>query len=375
MRQRSLVHLLGILVLILGVQELSASTAVVGNCKPTLPTYPTITAAINSSAVLIMICPGTYYEQLFINRPLVLQGSSFGDQGLSVIAPPAGGLAVNATDTMGDPVAAQILVSVPSDVAPVKITGLVIDGTGHGITSAPPFVVGIFYQNTSGTVNRVTTRYQTGNGGGVGLWLEGGSANPSVVVENSNSHDFDYAGVWAETETAAMVSQITVTVTNNDINANILNAPAHAGIVMGAGSTTTVSNNYVLGGAFGLLADGGASGTASRNTLMGNGTGVQVNGDGTSIIGNRVLDSCPNRVGTVCAGIAVNSALPAVQKNVITDSLVGIEFNGNADANVSSNTITDGTIGVSDVPAGLSAVNSFFNVDTIRTAPSAGSVP
>lgn len=365
----SFVRLLPVLALLLAANELSASNAVVGNCKPTLPTYPTIAAAINSNAVQIFVCPGTYHEQLVINRPLVLQGSSFNDQGLTIIAPPNGGLMVNATDDLGDPIAAQILVSVPSDLSPVNITGLVIDGTGHGITSAPPYVVGIFYQNTSGIVNRVTTRYQTGNGGGVGFWLEGGSTNPSVVVENSNSHDFDYAGVWAETETAATVSQITVTIKNNDINANILNAPAHAGIVMGAGSTTTVSGNYVLGGAFGLLADGSSLGTASGNTLMGNGTGVQVNSDGASIIGNRILDSCPNRVGTVCAGIVVNSILPAVQKNMITNSLVGIEFNGNADGNVSSNTITDGTIGVSDVPVGLSAGNSFFNVGTLRTGP------
>jgi hypothetical protein len=370
----SFVRLLSVLTLLLAANELSATNAVVGKCKPTLPQYPTITAAINSNAVQIFVCPGTYHEQLVIHRPLELEGSSINDQGLTIIAPPNGGLMVNATNDLGDPIAAQILVSVPSELAPVNITGLVIDGTGHGITSAPPYVVGIFYQNTSGIVNRVTTRYQTGNGGGVGFWLEGGSANPSVVVENSNTHDFDYAGVWAEAETATTVSQITATIKNNDINANVLNAPAHAGIVMGAGSTTTVSNNYVLGGAFGLFADGSSLGTASGNTLMGNGTGVQVNG-GASIINNRILDSCPNRVGNVCAGIVVNSALPAVQKNVITNCLVGIEFNGKADGNVSSNTITDGTIGVNDVPVGLPAANSFFNVRTLRTGPSGSPAP
>ena len=48
--------------------------------------------------------------------------------------------------------------------------------------------VGIFYQNSPGTVNQVRTRYQNDSmvGGGEGIYIEGGASNPTVTVENSS---------------------------------------------------------------------------------------------------------------------------------------------------------------------------------------------
>src|SRR5215469_2780510 len=55
-------------------------------------------------------------------------------------------------------------------------------------------VVGVFCQNSSGTVNRVATRNQS-----VGIWAEGGSSNPLVTIENGSVHDYDDKCIFVET--------------------------------------------------------------------------------------------------------------------------------------------------------------------------------
>ncbi|HXZ30707.1 MAG TPA: hypothetical protein VEH30_00380, partial [Terriglobales bacterium] len=47
---------------------------------------------------------------------------------------------------------------------------------------------GVLYLNSSGKVDRLETRYQTGTDRGIGVLLEGGSATPAVTIENSNMH-------------------------------------------------------------------------------------------------------------------------------------------------------------------------------------------
>ena len=58
---------------------------------------------------------------------------------------------------------------------PVNVSNIAIDAAGNNVptcSSSGPFLVGIFYRNSSGTVNRVTTRNQKGNLCGFGVYTE-----------------------------------------------------------------------------------------------------------------------------------------------------------------------------------------------------------
>src|SRR6202035_713334 len=71
-----------------------------GKCRNGVPSYPTIQGAVNAAAAgaLVFVCPGTYPEQVAINKNLSLQGVQTGTADASVIVPPATGLVQNVTD-------------------------------------------------------------------------------------------------------------------------------------------------------------------------------------------------------------------------------------------------------------------------------------
>jgi hypothetical protein len=207
-----------VVVLTLGTHELLASTTrVAGTCKPTLPSYPSISAALAATPPLgtVLVCPQTFNEQVQITQQVTLQGISIGGSDQPVLAPPSGGLTQTAYD-FADPMRYQLWVNNVS--GPVNISNITIDGTGNGVQNCYlGLVVGILYQNSPGTVNRVTTRNQKGNAGcGYGVWLEGGSSNPSVTIENGSIHDFDVNGIEAITNSGT--SELTATIKGNDVN-------------------------------------------------------------------------------------------------------------------------------------------------------------
>jgi pectin methylesterase-like acyl-CoA thioesterase len=58
-----------------------AKTVVVGNCRPFLQSYLTVTQAIESVPAdsTILVCPGDYPEQIVIRQPLTLKGVKDGN--------------------------------------------------------------------------------------------------------------------------------------------------------------------------------------------------------------------------------------------------------------------------------------------------------
>jgi len=78
----------------LAAQNSSAQTTVaVGNCRPPLVSYSTISEAVaavtpNST---VLVCPGTYPEQVTITQALKLKGLK-DEAGYPVITVPSGGL-------------------------------------------------------------------------------------------------------------------------------------------------------------------------------------------------------------------------------------------------------------------------------------------
>jgi parallel beta-helix repeat protein len=321
-------------------------------CQPSLLHYSMIQTAINSvpAGATILVCPGVYPEQIVITSPLTLRGVTFNNSDAAVIVPPAGGLATNAVDKFGTPLASQLWVNNAS--GPVNISEIVVDGTGNGVTVCTPVIQGIFYENTGGTVNHVALRNQSGNGCGQAFLAEGGSASPTVTIENSSIHNTD-SGIFSQ-------NQVTLIAKGNDVD--VSGSVNGVAITLNDGSTNTVSGNVVVTSYLGISPVRTATGTISANTITGGVYGIITSSDGTSITANNVLNS--GVAGIYLANLTTSTAV--VKTNKILNSNVGIEFNCFADPNVTGNTITEAQTGIDLVPVGLVVPNMFFAVQAHR---------
>lgn len=302
-------------------------------CQSGMATFNSISAAVAGvvAGSTIYICPGTYAEQVVIKERLTLigvsgngqAGSSATGQNNPVVVSPANGVVINSADLFnGQPTAAQILVQTPSGslATPilVSISNITVDGSNNQLSGCGTDLVGIYYQNASGTVNHVVARFQEldaadfGCQDGQGIYVESGygSGGKAVVtVENSSVHDYDKNGITLD----------------------------------GSGTTGTISSNYVVGI--------GATPAIAQN-------GIQVSdGANVKVYGNTVTDDVyvnPPDCGNACfsaTGILLydsggTSAKPmTVSSNIVSNAQGGIvsvgDSSGTADYNtVSSNRIT-----------------------------------
>ncbi len=334
-----------------------ASTFYVGTCHTTI--YQTISAAVAAApaGATIKVCPGRYPEQVAITQAVTLEGISSDGSDQAIVVSPPNGMVVNAWDDLGDPIAAQLFVD---PISGFTISNLTFDASNNEV-SGDAYVVGIFVQNSSGTINHIVTRNQTGGDGGVGVWMEGGASNPTVTLENSSIHDFSDIGIWTQTNSAA--SQLNATIKNNFVNGTA--ASGIIGIIdiaINEGSTNTVSDNYAAGGQTGIWVSGAADGTVAHNNLITDGTAVAIGADGNT--GGNVSVTDNDIFNSSVEGIVVYSGLPAVQHNNIAGTPIGIDFACNADGNIKSNTIMDASTGDANLPAGSASGDSFYNIQT-----------
>lgn len=363
---------LGVLVaLFAGIQDLAAATLVVGSCKS--GAFAKIADAINAApaGAIVQVCPGTYSEQITINKSLTLQGitSSNGDR--AILLQPAAGLWPNAVDLFGNAVAAQVLVS--NAAGPVNISNLWVYYTGS-LGFSGVLLAGIYYQNSPGTLNGLAVTGQSANGLGIGIFLEGGASSPTVTVENSHLDGFDYAGIDFETVNQPNTA-LNAKITNNSI-VMILPTLNVTGIQFGAGTIATVTGNSMVGSGnssqnTGMIIGTGATGSVSGNNIATVATGIDIYADGVSVTTNKLLDNG--------FGIALQqTSVAAVKSNVIMGSAssngpsspftgVGINFGCHSDPNVLSNTVAFLAAGLINVPNGLStSTNKVFNAMNVR---------
>jgi Right handed beta helix region len=356
---KTLIRLLSILALTLGAHNaLATTTYLVGTCKSGPKSFSTISAALAATPApnIVEVCPGTYPEQVEITIPVTLEGITADNSAQPIITPPASGFVPNATDDYGQTYVVQLYVNNVSDI--VNVSNLTLDAEGQGVY--PDCTIGIFYQNTSGTVNELTTRNQTYPDcrGGRGIYVEGGASNPTVTVENCSVHDFNAFGIFAETNSTT--SELNVTIRNNYVNNNGAGGNYYIYVVQGATGTVT-ANTAVNSPGYGIAIETYATGSVANNTLVGNYISIfEANGSvAVPITSNKIYDS----------GVwAIETALSEeIADNMIANAPTGIEFVCQPNPNVHSNVFNGVGTALNDVPSGTISTNSYFNVGTISS--------
>ena len=347
---RASMHLVLALGMLFGTADALGASFAVGSCKPTLPSFATISAAVATvpPSSTVLVCPGTYPEQVTINRPLTLQGVISANSGQAVITVPLGGLTQNVTSTVGGPVPIYAQLGVTATAGPVNITDITVDGTNNNVNGSD-WLAGLFYQSgSSGVVNEVTTCNQINFGLGVGIWIENADASSpqSVTVKNSSVHDVDGYGIVAQD------ASLNAIITGN----SVLTPGAFTAIYAAASGSTT--NNAVTASSMGIWQV--TPGIVSGNTVLNSAVGIYSSGIGSSETGNKTFNSQ--------VGIRLAPDGQTVKGNTITQSNIAIDFGCSSGDIVSGNKINDAAFGLNRVLSNFSGANSFFNVGTVRVS-------
>jgi hypothetical protein len=237
-------------------QASATSNTAVGLCSAAGTHYLTIQAAVNAVELLpaprtVRVCPGTYTEQVMITAALTLEGVANGTSDAAVIVPPSpGGLASNGSDIFGNPVAAQIFVQ----GAAVTVSHLTVDGTGsngNGLTDCSIDPIGIYYQNSSGTITDNAVRNVQMPAGlqgcqvGLAINVESDAGAPAITISDNSVRNYDKNGITASGPGTGGGPNVIVT-QNTVIGVGATTVTAQNGIQIGYGATGSVTYNYVI---------------------------------------------------------------------------------------------------------------------------------
>jgi hypothetical protein len=356
MSRRSMILVaLAAAVLILHGQSVLASTVVVGTppCQPG-PHFSTIQAAVSAvpAGSTVLVCPGSYPEQVVIDHPITLRGLIIGTSGAAVITVPAGGLVGNVTTPTYGLEAAQLLLQNFTG-AQTKVLNIAIDGTG---STCPTLIgatrsVGIkmfnvgdaIFPSSAGIVQSVVVRNEI-DGCGLGEAID--AENSFFTVQNTVIRGIERNGI-VQIGGAALIDSNTMIgvnlwgisvsgATKTNVTNNVLRT--QSGILLNAGTTTTgvyyntvfadpgisliqvpkndIRYNDIIAGFTGLLLI-----QSSNNNVVGNEIRVEnygivdeVSGGGNTIITNTVND------GALCeatAGASADILLPNTFENCV----------------------------------------------------------
>jgi nitrous oxidase accessory protein NosD len=328
-------------------------------------TFTSIQDAINAAnpGSLIRVCPGTYREQLSINKSLRIEG----DNG-AIVMP--SNMVANTSGFSGTPIAAAILVK---DAAKVEIEGLIVDTANNGITECSPDLIGILYQNSSGSIEHNAVRNTklsvslNGCQSGDAIVVQSGGETSKVSIDDNSVHDYQKNGITGNE------SGTEVTITNNVvIGLGPTIGAAQNGIQIGFGGKGRVLRNTVTDNvwspcvsvtncafnATGILIFQSDDVRAEHNTIATNQVGIFGGGQHAKIESNNISNSL------VLVGIDLAGDNNLASRNDVTNSgQAAILIEGN-DNKVQTNDITEAPIGVlklSGTVGNTHSGNSFFD--------------
>ncbi|HEV3305472.1 MAG TPA: right-handed parallel beta-helix repeat-containing protein [Candidatus Sulfotelmatobacter sp.] len=369
-------------------QALAASNVAVGLCAAAGTHYLTIQAAVNAVELLsvprtVRVCPGSYGEQVMITGALTLEGISAGTSDAAVVETPSGGLVTNASDIYGNPVAAQIFVQ---GATGVTISHMTVDGSNDQLVDCSIDPIGIYYQNSSGSINNNAVRNVLmpsglqGCQGGLAINVESDTGAPSITISNNSVRNYDKNGITASGPGTGGGPVVTVSA-NTVIGIGATGVIAQNGIQIGYGATGTVSSNYVVDdiytgpiyGSSGILIYASGGVTVSGNTVESTQLGIVPatdptygTADGTIIKSNHIggtqnfdaIDLCSDNntaefntiYGSAQSGIHLDDeCLPStgsgntVTSNTINEACAGILLGSGASNTTAPNTFSNVT--------------------------------
>jgi nitrous oxidase accessory protein NosD len=329
-------------------------------------TFTSIQDAINAASPgsLIRVCPGTYTEQLSIDKSLRIEG----DNG-AILLPSA--MVANTTGSSGTAIAAAIFVK---EAADVEIEGLIVDTANSGITQCSPDLIGILYQNSSGSIRHNAVRNTklsvslNGCQSGDAIVVQSlGSETSTVTIDGNSVHDYQKNGITGN----ELGSEVTI---SNNIVTGLgpTTGAAQNGIQIGFGAKGTILRNTVTDNvwspcvslencafnATGILIFQSDDVRVEHNTVATNQLGIYAGGQGDEIESNNISNSL------VLVGIDFAGDKGLASRNDVTNSgQAAILIEGN-DNKIQSNDITEAPIGVlklSSTVGNSQSGNSFFD--------------
>lgn len=265
--------------------------------------FCSIQAAIDDSDTqnghTIDVGPGTYVEQVEVDKELTIQGAG----AATVIQSPSGTLPLYfATSVNNYPIVYV------HGVSSATIKNLVVDGGGNG--NANYRFSGIAFRNAGGTVDSVEVKNIrdtpfSGSQHGVAIYAYNDDAIArTITVKNSNIHDFQKNAMALN---AGTTTPLTVNVQGNTI--------------VGAGPTTITAQNGIQ-----VWADMG-TGVVTNNNVSG--IGYDNTSDPTKWVGSSILDYyadvdiTANTVTGAQVGVYFIDASGDIQDNDITVNQIG----------------------------------------------------
>jgi hypothetical protein len=388
--------------LIICASATKAATLTVDDDRVQCPSaaFTTIQSAVNAASPgdKVNVCPGTYREQVKVNKPLTIRGIEVANQHLSLIVP--GPVAANSLSLVsGNPIAAIILVD---GTEGVTLTHLTVDGSNSGLTDCSVNLIGIYYRNASGTVNDMAVRNiqvnptSAGCQGSLGVFVQsgGGHGTSRVDILDSSIHDYQKGGIVANEPGTD------VNITGNHVSGG---GPqplvAQNGIQIAFGAKGVIDHNSVANHIYSQCTALSCD-FFSTNILVLNSDGVRVKGntttnaqvsiyyggnrgeisgnaifqspvfDGIDLVGDRNHAEGNNIKNSTSSGVYVLGNRNEVSGNIINEAPVGILQDSPSSNNDFAPNDFDNT-GVNILPAPGFAAATLQNLTAIASGRSA----
>ena len=313
----------------------------------------------------IRICKGIYVEQVKIGKPLDIEA----DNG-AILMPSA--MQANTTSLFdAAPIATALLIAGTTDVS---ISGLTVDGANNGVSQCAPDLIGISFQNASGTLSRIAVRNfklavsLNGCQSGTGIFVQSGNGGVSKVeIEHCTIHDFQKNGITAD-------EKGTLTVIRRNVVTGIgaTTGAAQNGVQIGFGAAGSILENVVTNNVWAPCAAIATCAAVATNILVTQSDGVEVSGNTAGISqvnifvdgSNAAIDRNETFATDVFDGIRLQGDQSRVHNNhVLNGAESGIFVSGNNNV-VTDNVITEATIGIlkeTGSSGNIIAGNRFFN--------------
>ncbi len=336
------------------------STLTVGSGQ----TYTTIQSAVNAAhnGDVVLVKPGTYQEQVTINKSITLEAQSNSwwgwGNGWGCGGNTSGSVVIEAPASLGAQSVANpdAIVHVTGSGVNVEIGGFTIEGassTGttnllYGVRVDGGASADIYANNITNIID--SSNPQFGVGISVGNAVDSsdglGAQVGSASIVGNNITNYQRGGiVVSNTGSWALVLNNNITATHNPATATL--ADSVTGVEVSEGASTTVAfnsitNNYNDSDGVGVLLYTPGQGTEiAFNILQGNDYGLygfDVTGSAGSC-GHRSYGgfNCGGDWGSFCGGDFENRGVSVDANAVIGNTYQGIEFDYSSGVNISAN--------------------------------------